>query len=258
MAKDTVTLTLNGEIPLPLFAKAVSYFSALIQSLSEEVIGPNEIEWDVIHLEGGSAVLRARGTNGPPEDIEKTVDAYTDVAHAVKQGREIPFSDTVALNAKGIVSVLNGKVTSAEFANDDSAVSIDEPVIEYDEDDEPIEDEISDKDYSLGALTGRIITIWSTPLKIALRDDVTHKLVYCYPREDQQELAREHWGKRVTIAGLIARDKETAVPHTIRSIKSIDLIQDVPRGSYRQARGVLPWKRGDEPSEITIRRMRDA
>ena len=29
------------------------------------------------------------------------------------------------------------------------------------------------------------------------------------------------------------------------------------QGSYKNAKGVFPWKEGDEPSEITIRRLRD-
>ena len=29
------------------------------------------------------------------------------------------------------------------------------------------------------------------------------------------------------------------------------------RGFYKNAKGVIPWQEGDEPSEVTIRRLRD-
>lgn len=36
-----------------------------------------------------------------------------------------------------------------------------------------------------------------------------------------------------------------------------EITQICPKGSYKQARGIIPWREGDELPEVLIRRIRD-
>ena len=45
--KDTLTLKLNGQVPLSDFAQAVGRFSAWVNALSSEISG-NHIDWEII------------------------------------------------------------------------------------------------------------------------------------------------------------------------------------------------------------------
>jgi hypothetical protein len=252
MAKDTITLALKGEIPLPLFAKAVMHFDALVRALSEEVAGQNKIEWEISHLEGGSATITAKGITEEVAALNKAIAAYNVVSSSLEQGRDIPFSDLVVHNAKEITRILNGHVTSVVLKTDDYEASINKPV----GDEEP-ETEVG-KDYSLGAITGTIVAIWANPLKLGLNETMFGRMVYCYLDKNQQETAREQWGKRVSVTGLIARDKDTGRPISVTQVRDVEPFEGVPARSYKEAKGIIPWQQGDEPSEATIRRIRDA
>ncbi|MBI5841947.1 MAG: hypothetical protein HZB19_17805 [Chloroflexi bacterium] len=69
---------------------------------------------------------------------------------------------------------------------------------------------------------------------------------------------REAWGKRAVVSGKVGRQAESGRPVVIREVKSIEIIDKPEQGSYKHARGVLPWKQGDEKPEVTLRRMRNA
>ena len=45
---DTITFSLKGIVPLKEFSDAVKHFSELINSLSGEIGGETEIEWEVV------------------------------------------------------------------------------------------------------------------------------------------------------------------------------------------------------------------
>ncbi len=248
MAKDTITLTLDGDVPLPLYAKVVEHFNALVESLSEEVVGADKIEWEVFRLQAGSATTAIRGLYEEEDEVEKVVEAYTTVGKSLEAHRPIPYSETVSRHAQALVSVLNGHIKAIKFETDDYVAEVTEPTSQ----------EEQAKYYFLGVVTGVVNALWSSPLKIAIGDALFNRVVYCYLNADQQEQARQVWGKRVSITGLIFRDPDTGRPVDVRQVKSIVPVEDVPPRSYKLAKGMLEWHEGDEPSEATIRRMRDA
>jgi hypothetical protein len=69
---------------------------------------------------------------------------------------------------------------------------------------------------------------------------------------------RGAWGNRVVISGLIGREPEHNRPIVVRHVQKIDILEDTPSGSYRDARGAIPYEKGMEKSEVIIRRIRDA
>ena len=79
MAKDTLTLALNGDVSLEDFSKAIQQFSNLVSSLHDDVAKESSIEWFIENLEAGSAIATVKGIGEEESDaqaIEQVVDAY--------------------------------------------------------------------------------------------------------------------------------------------------------------------------------------
>ena len=113
--------------------------------------------------------------------------------------------------------------------------------------------------YLLGIISGTVGAVFTRPkLKLELHDDLFGSAVCCYLDESQYEYVSDMESRHVSITGMIRRDPDTGRPIEVRNVKSVKLIEEAPPGSYRQARGAVPWHEGDEPAEVTIRRIRDA
>jgi hypothetical protein len=72
-----------------------------------------------------------------------------------------------------------------------------------------------------------------------------------------KERARAEKAEEQLAAALADKDKAEADLALLRGSSFVDVSCDAKPGSYKSARGVIPWKEGDELSEVTIRRMRD-
>ena len=112
---------------------------------------------------------------------------------------------------------------------------------------------------SIGAITGIVQTLSSrNSLMFNLYDALHNKRVACYMEEGQEELMREAWGRRVRVSGSVSRETDTGKPVAVRQILNVEILSEVAAGSYRQARGAVPWQSGFEKPEEAIRQMRDA
>lgn len=61
-------------------------------------------------------------------------------------------------------------------------------------------------------------------------------------------MIRNMWGKYVTVTGKIYRDPITGRPLEVCKLEGVEILQDEPPGSYKRARGAIPWKDGTELS----------
>ena len=112
---------------------------------------------------------------------------------------------------------------------------------------------------SIGAITGRIQTLSNrSGLRFNLYDAVHDKAVACYLNTEQEGIVREAWGRRAIVSGTVSREASTGRPIAIRQIIDIEMIEDAPPGSYRHARGAVPWQPGYKKPEDIIRQLRDA
>jgi len=251
MAKETLTFALEGDVTLASFASAITEFNALLGNLSKEVADNSPVEWVVEELYAGSAIATFHGVYDNVKIVETIVDAYEQVGEALAFGRDIPFSEAVRKNCRNITGVLNGKVTSLRFETPahDFIISGRSQVGE----------KSAPMKYSLGTVKGTIQTLsMRKKLSFIVWDALFDKPVSCYIQEGHEELLREAWGKRAVVTGRIGRQAESGRPISIRDVKSIEVIEKPERGSYKHARGVLPWKQGDEKPEVFLRRMRNA
>jgi len=189
-----------------------------------------------------------RGLHQDLDQVEAVVEAYSILTQAIEQRQIPPYSEDVIRHATAITKVLNSHITSVAFITDDYQAVINEPV-KYSQ----------KKHYTLGLVNGFVRTITDSPrIRLALFDSIFKQRVWCELEPDQQELARNVWRKQVSVTGSIYRAPSNGRPIQVRNISDVKIVEQVQPGSYRQARGIVPWREGDEPSEVIIRRIRDA
>src|SRR5579864_7539359 len=107
MADNTVTLVLNGDVPLAEFARAIANFNELVNALSEES-GDKSIDWIIQDLQVGSALASVQG-NGPEKAVQRVVYAYAEVGAALEARTPINHSERVRVAAKKIISIEDRK-----------------------------------------------------------------------------------------------------------------------------------------------------
>lgn len=250
MAKDTLTLALNGEVPFDEYTDAISHFHTLVNALSAELGVADIVEWFVHDLQAGSATATIRGESEKPEETERVIDAYADVAKALLQGHPPAFGTSVVRAATGITRILNTRITSIRFETADVDVVITStPTITATE----------TVRTALGAVEGRVQTLTERKsLRFTLYDGLHDRAVSCYVREDQQETMRDWWGKRAIVEGEVSRDIESGRPIAVRKITRVQTLSEVERGSYLSARAVAPMRPSSPLPEEVVRRLRDA
>ena len=250
MAKETLTFALEGDITLASFASALSEFNLLLGNLSKEVGNDSPVDWVIEELYAGSATATFHGIYDDVKIVETIVEAYEEVGDALSSGRDIPFSEAIRKNCRNITSVLNGKVTALRFETPARDFIISGK--------SQIGEKAPPMNYSLGTVKGTIQTLsMRKKLNFTVWDSLFDKPVSCYISEGQEELLRRSWGKRAIVTGRIGRQAESGRPVVIREVKSIEIVDLPEHGSYKHARGVLPWKQGDEKPEVILRRMRN-
>jgi len=250
MAKDTITLAINGEVTIHDFASAVSNLEALVHALSQELGVADKVEWIVHDLQTGSAIATIRGESDIIEQAERVVEAYASVGKALQAGKRPDFSEQVVRAASAITNILDHRVTSIRFETPDVDVTISaHPDIAL----------ASATVKSLGAIEGRVQTLSNRKgLRFNLYDTLHDRAVSCYLQEGKEDLMREIWGKRAIVEGEVNRDAITGRPIAVRRVSSIQIMPEGQPGTYLKARGIAPRGAGAPRAEEVIRRLRDA
>ncbi len=249
MAKNTLTLALEGEVALQDFACAINSFNSLVSQLSKEVGKNAQIDWIIDELYSGSAVATFRGVYPDMLMVENVIGAYEEVGDALSTGKEIPFSETVKRHVAALTSVLDDKVTSIRFETHDHDYLISSKVTG--EISEPIK-------YTYGTVKGTIETLTKRKqLSFYLWDSLFDKPVHCYIKEGEEDNMRFAWGKKAVVSGKVGRQPQTGKPLVVRDVRYVRVVEEVEPGSYRRARGSFPWGKGGETPEEMIRRLRD-
>ena len=250
MVKDTLTFALEGEVALDKFSSALNNFNNLLNSLSVDVGGGVKVEWVIDELYAGSAIATFHGVYENAKVVENIVNAYEDVGYCLASGRDIPYSPTVKRSANSLTNLLEGKITAIRFetpAKDFMISGKTEPGQTI----PPIK-------YTLGTIKGTVQTLsMRKKLSFTIWDSTFDRAVNCYLSDGSEETMRNIWGKRALVSGRIGRQAETGRPVVIREVKDVKKIEDSGPGSYKHAKGVIPWTEGDELPEDIVRRMRN-
>jgi hypothetical protein len=248
--KNQIGITLNGDVPLDLFVEVIRHFNELITNLSHELAGDVKIDWQIAELEAGSATAEIVGYASDINIVERVVCAYETVGRALEMKKPIPYSSSVVKAAEGIASIIDGRISSVEFHTTDDFTSC---ITES-----PTAIGKPTRINVYGTITGLVETLSRRQtLRFILYDDLFDKAIKCFFEEDQREMMRDIWDKKVTVTGRITRDAITGRPLEMHDIQNVKIISDRPQGSFKRARGVIPWREGNEYAEVIIRRIRD-
>lgn len=256
MAKDTLTLVLNGRVSLADFSQAVTGLFSLIEGLQADVAGGKHIDWLIDALDAGSATAAVRGVAENEADapaVERVVVAYEDVGNSIHKGRQFSYSPRVKTAANKILGLVNGRITSVRFETADVDVEFSKRPSEL----APVVSEtVSEVAY--GSVRGRVQSMTSRGgLRFTLYDLIDDRAISCYLAAGSEDIMREAWGKLVIVEGLVRRDRDTGSATTVRQVKDIQIIPEGKRGDYREAIGAAGGFLGDELPEEVIRRARD-
>jgi len=250
LAKETLTLALEGDVSLVGFAKAISNLNLLLNQLTKEVNKNAEVDWIVDELYAGSAVATFRGVNGDLSSIENVVNAYEDVGDALQSGSNINYSLAAQRYARNLVSVIDNRITSIRFETPEKDFVIANRLTK---------DTQETIKYAWSSVKGTVETLSRRKkLSFTLWDTLFDRPVSCYFKEGQEDIMRDTWGKRAVVSGKVGRRSSTGRPIVIRDVKQIRALEDVEPGSYRKARGVFPWTPDSELPEDIIERLRSA
>ncbi len=251
MVANTVKLHLDGNVSLGLFADGIQHFRGLIDALSIELSREAPIEWEIEELAGGSATAVIRGVSQQPASVESVCRAVVDVGKAIQRHQRPLYGETVRLQARGLYSILNGRVT---------AITLETP-----EDDVTIYTGQSNKDVpppmlrAYGAVVGRVETLSRRGgLRFSLYDTLDDRSISCYLQEGLQDRMRDAWGHRAIVEGMVSRDPTSGRAINIRQVNRVDVVPDILTGSYLRARGVVQVGPNGLAAEAAIRRVRDA
>lgn len=240
MPDDTLTLTLNGDVSLEDFANAMANFNKLVQGLTSELARNSSIEWVIESLQNGSATATIRGDTDQPDALEPIITAYSKVGNALKDQKIIPFP-SVQEPALNLTKLLNGKITFILFGTATEDIIIES----HYKSGHPVK-----LIYAYGRLKGIIQTLsMRHGVHFTLYDTLFDRPISGYLKEEQRELVREYWGKKVYVSGKICREPDTGKPLNIRDISEIAPVDGRP-GGFRRAIGIIDLKKGETPEEI--------
>ena len=110
----------------------------------------------------------------------------------------------------------------------------------------------------LGTISGRVQPIQTgNDDCFRLYDPLFEAFVDCFIKAALVDVVRGMEGEYVIVAGLLASSPVTGRPLTVQNVFSIERVTPDAPGSYRRARGALPWRPGNPLPEDGIRRIRD-
>lgn len=248
MAKNTLTFELGGRVELKDFVDGIRVFRRLVTAITPRRSG---VAWEVADLQPGSASATILGVAGRPSVIEKIVTDYGQIGAALARRETLEHYNKDVKKAADAIGSLNHSIEYIRFETPDNDFTI------YRNGD-------GDRakpapTVSIGSVTGRVQTLSNRAgLRFNLYDIVHDKAVGCYLAPDQEELIRAAWGRWATVTGRVSREALTGRPVAIRQITNLDTLNEAAPGTYREARGILPWQPGDPLPEDVIRQMRDA
>lgn len=250
---DTLTLSLFGDnIPLNLFATAIRHFNTLVAELTTEVAGvATAIQWDISKLHASSAIIQVRAQSDDLDAVERAIRGYNALSEALYHHDPIPFGRALQQPAYALTKLLNGRITGLAFTIDNAPVRNITSRITA----EQVEQQAHWLT-SWGTIRGEVGAIAKRPrLQFTLYDSLFDKAIACQLTQENEQIARSIWGKRIAVTGIVIRRADDGRPIRVRNITNIE-VDDRPLGDFRRARGAIPWQHGDELPEDNIRRWR--
>jgi hypothetical protein len=253
MARQTLTLWLDGHPTLDEYVTALTHWQELIELSSTNA----SITWELDGLEISSALTTALGVSDDEQALLESTAQMIDIGVQLRDtgvARDRKFAKA----ARGLMSVLNGRIPSLRLENERNDVTIERnPVTSRKE---VAVANLDENDVAVfGAVEGRIQTVSNRgSLRFSLYDLAFDKQVSCYLDANDEDMLRNAWGRIAVVEGKVKRDPKTSRPTTVRHVTSIVVLAEPVPNAWREAQGALAGIGNGEPTETTVRRLRDA
>ncbi len=251
MAKNTVTLTLEGErLEQDDFVQGAILFRDLVRALSKQHARGKSIRWMLDELQRGSAVTVVRGveTKGDFVAVENVIRGYEHVGRAMKLGHVESLPRLTRRPVRGLMNLINGHVTSIKLETESQSFLIG-----------PEQAENSpETTSSYGEIRGLVEAMSKRrTLRFALYDVNYDVPVSCYLKPGNEEIMRKVWGKTASVRGIVIRDTATGAPLAVRDIESVRNLEDEEKNlrHFREALGAV--EDSGVSSEEIIRKLRN-
>ncbi len=245
MAGHTLTFEMGGRVEMGQFQQGIAHFTQLVAALTQGT----GVRWVIEDLHPGSAVVTLRGEAEDAAKVERIVGEYDSIGRALERREDLHYSLEVNRAAQAVSNLANTfEYVRFETLSGDYTISGNGA--------EPPHRALA---VSIGAISGRVQTLSNRgSLRFSLYDTVHDKAVGCYLQPGQEESMREAWGRLARVSGSVSRERDSGRPVAVRQILDFEILKDIAPGSYRLARGAVPWKPGDQMPEDVIRQLRDA
>lgn len=234
-AGNGLTLSLEGEVSLQNFTKAMEQFKKLLNGLHEEVASSAQINWIVKDLKSGSASALVVGIPKTDADIAAVSlieSACDDASRKFELGQAIPYGGKVRAALKGLSSITNEQITAVKLGRSSSMRIIKAAVAESAAQ--------SWNPTTYGCAKGRMKSISDRNYAhFTLYDSNDDHAIQCSLSEDRAEEMREYWNKLVYVEGIVNRDPATDLITSIKDITSIEIIPENKPWNYKASLGCL-------------------
>lgn len=251
MADETLTIALNGDVPIAQFATVMQHWAAMVAQLTQYINPGARAEWIIEDLQPGSATTTIRGEAEDAGVLPPVRQAIVAIGRDLEAHREPAYPPEIRRHARIIREQIGAKITSIRFETPEEDVTI-RPQQGVDVVVQPVQF------VAFGAISGRIQTVSSRRrLGFTLYDSLFDHAVNCYLRVEQQHMVADKWDKRVVVEGIVSRDPDSGRPVAIRNIANIVALREDEHGDYRDAAGLFPLKPGEVSGTVTLRSLRD-
>jgi hypothetical protein len=250
----SITVTIGGEVTLPLFVQALTGLNDLIRVLSKD-LGGESADWVVENLESGSAVAIVRGLGEDADSITSTTSSVIEAVRVVERGAARILPPQVARAARKLTHVVDGVVPFLILTSGEEEVTIFTS--------EKGQGREQERVAAFGSVTGVVRTLSrSRGLYFTVADESYCRIVACrFGAELSATMAdtmRDLWDRRAVVEGTVIRDRRTGRPIKVLDVQSVSAAPKSSPGAFVRARGVIEVTYDAEPPESTIRRLRDA
>ena len=243
---STLTFELGGQVEIDDLENGVACFRRLVTALATGVA----VTWVVEDLNIGSATITVRAESSDDVGVERVLKDYASVGHSLAEGEPLQYAQSKIIEAAHGMALLAESHEYIRFETPYTSHTIYGDGTALKKSDYPRS--------AIGMVTGTVQTLSNRAgLTFNLYDTIHDKSVKCYLKPGQEELMREAWGRRTRVTGTISREAGSGIPTAIRDILKVELLEDKAPGSYKLAKGAVPWKCGDMLPGEAVRRVRD-
>lgn len=250
MPKDTLTITLNGEVSIDDFDAAIRSLKEIVHTLSADVGAPR-MRWNVCGLEAGSATATLQGlpqTAAEADLLEIVVHEYGVMGATLASRGNV--RGQLQRPTTRLRKLLSADVTSIRFETADFETELFAS--------EDGADQVVQQATAFGAVRGRVQSMSNRgSLRFTLYELTDDKPVSCYVEPGFERKLIRAWGKIADVEGQVRRNPVTHQPVSVREVREITIIPESTE-SWREAIGCSPASPDDAPPEERIRKSRDA